>query len=172
MKIITKENYYLPCEQVKALGKLNTASGMIEALTEQTYIDSVKDISLNTSVPDEVKSLFEVSLALHVYGFLCWAFFTIANEQSYKAFECAISYKHNEIMGTNYDKKGTRQLNLNTKIRNLIEQGILKSDQELQYKALRELRNSAFHPSSQSNFGHDQRVLRLVAKVINELFDH
>lgn len=52
MKKITFENYYSADEAVQFFGKLNTATGKLEPITEKDYIESIQDICLNEQVPN------------------------------------------------------------------------------------------------------------------------
>ncbi|MCM3291861.1 DUF4145 domain-containing protein [Paenibacillus sp. MER 180] len=169
MKKITFENYYSADETIHFFGKLNTVAGNLEPITEKNYIESIQDICLNEKVPDNIKSLFEPALALYAYGYLYWAFFTLANEQAIKAFEAAISYKHEEVIGTNMDSNG-RDVRLSKKINNLVKRRVIDRSRKDYYHALRMFRNMSFHPNEQHILGHNNEALRNIANAINELF--
>jgi len=169
MKKITIESYYSADDSIQFFGKLNAATGKLEPITEKDYIDSIQDIHLNEHVPENIKSLFEPALALYVYGYLYWAFFTLAKEQAIKAFEAAVSHKHEEVIGTNLDSSG-RDVGLSKKINNLIKRQVIDRSKKDYYHALRMFRNMSFHPSDQQILGHNNEVLRSIAKAINELF--
>lgn len=169
MKKITLENYYSADETTQFFGKLDTATGKLEPITEKDYIESIQDIYLNKKVPERIKSLFEPALALYAYGYLYWAFFTLANEQAIKAFEAAISYKHEEVIGTNVDSSG-RDVGLSKKINNLVKRRVIDRNRKDYYHTLRIFRNMSFHPNDQHIFGHNNEALRNIANAINELF--
>lgn len=169
MKKITVENYFQPCEQIQAYGRLNLISGEVERVTEVDIINLTNDINLNENVPDEVKSLFDASKALYAYGYLYWTFFTLAHEQAYKSFEAAVSYKYNEIFLSLYDIKG-KPFSLAKKIRDLTKKGIMNNKNQLFYDAIRELRNMSFHPSRQSLYGHNIDAIKNIANEINLIF--
>jgi tetratricopeptide (TPR) repeat protein len=118
---------------------LNTVTGNLEPITEKDYIESIQDICLNERVPEKIKSLFEPALALYAYGYLYWAFFTLANEQAIKAFESAISYKHEEVIGTNVDSS-RRDVGLSKKINNLVKRRVIDRSRKDYYHALRMFR--------------------------------
>jgi len=170
MKKITFENYYSADEAVQFFGKLNTATGKLEPITEKDYIESIQDICLNEQVPEKIKSLFDPALALYAYGYLYWAFFTLANEQAIKSFEAAISYKHEEVVGTNVDSNG-RDVGLSKKINNLVNRRVIDRNRKDYYHTLRMFRNMSFHPTEQHIFGHNNEALRNIANAINELFE-
>ncbi|WP_339221845.1 hypothetical protein [Paenibacillus sp. FSL W7-1332] len=169
MKKITFENYYSADETTQFFGKLDTATGKLEPITEKDYIESIQDIYLDKKVPERIKSLFEPALALYAYGYLYWAFFTLANEQAIKAFEAAISYKHEEVIGTNVDSSG-RDVGLSKKINNLVKRRVIDRNRKDYYQTLRMFRNMSFHPNEQHIFGHNNEALRNIANAINELF--
>ncbi|MNW32952.1 hypothetical protein D3C74_99050 [compost metagenome] len=169
MKKITFENYYSADEAIQFFGRVNTATGNLEPLTEKDYITSIQDICLNERVPEKIKSLFDPALALYAYGYLYWTFFTLANEQAIKALEAAISYKHKEVIGTNVDSNG-REVGLSKKINNLVRRRVIDRNSKDYYHSLRMFRNMAFHPNEQHVFVHNNEALRNIATAINELF--
>ncbi|WP_163880837.1 DUF4145 domain-containing protein [Paenibacillus favisporus] len=169
MKKITFENYYSADEAIQFFGKLNTATGKLEPITEKDYVESIQGICLNEQVPEKIKSLFDPALALYAYGYLYWTFFTLANEQAIKAFEAAISYKHEEVVGTNVDSNG-RDVGLSKKINNLVKRRVIDRDKKDYYHTLRMFRNMSFHPNEQHIFGHNTEALINIANAINELF--
>lgn len=169
MKKIIFENYYSADETTQFFGKLNTTTGKLEPITEKDYIESIQDICLNEKVPESIKSLFEPALALYAYGYLYWAFFTLANEQAIKAFEAAVSCKHEEVIGTNVDSSG-RDVGLSKKINNLVIRQVIGRNRKDYFHTLRLFRNMSFHPNEQHIFGHNNEALRSIASAINELF--
>ncbi|MFD1136643.1 DUF4145 domain-containing protein [Paenibacillus urinalis] len=169
MKKITFENYYSADETTQIFGKLNTTTGSLDPITEKDYIESIQDIYLNEKVPDSIKSLFDPALALYAYGYLYWAFFTLANEQAIKAFEAAISFKHEEVIGKNVDSSG-RDIGLSKKINNLVKRRVIDRSKKDFFHALRMFRNMSFHPNEQHILGHNNEALRNIANAINEIF--
>ncbi len=165
MKKITLENYYSADETTQFFGKLNTTTGKLEPITEKNYIESIQDICLNEQVPEKIKSLFEPALALYAYGYLYWTFFTLANEQAIKAFEAAISYKHEEAAGANVDSNGI-DVGLSKKINNLVKRRVIHRSRKDYYHTLRKFN----HPNEQHIFGHNNEALRNIANALNELF--
>ncbi|GKS12913.1 hypothetical protein YDYSY3_39130 [Paenibacillus chitinolyticus] len=154
-KEITKENYYLPCDAIKLF------SGDV---SEEVYIDNVKDICVNEKAPEQVREMFEVAKALYVYGYLYWTFFTISFEQSLKSWEVAITMKLNEV---NIQRMPRKLIN---KINALEEMDIISSDEKELFHYVRLFRNGLAHPDYQSQLGHNNRLLISVANQINLLY--
>lgn len=162
-KIITKENYYEPCDVIKVLGKIE--SGELKPLTEKDYIQNVKDIQLNSTVPSNVILTFETAKALYVYGYLYWTFFTLSIDQGFKAFEMAVNEK---LIFTDGEK--IRDKTLNEKINILFKRKIITLEQKDRYHILREFRNSRVHPSEHTELGHHNGILSNTCKYINLLY--
>lgn len=169
MKKITLENYYQADEIVKLFNTLIPGTEVTRSLTETDYINYISDVKLNENVPEEIHSIFDAAVALYCYGYLYWTFFTLAQEQALKSMEAAVSIVHSNIFGKNTD--GNRAITFSKMISQLIKKGIIHKEKKNQYFAIRHLRNSSFHPESQSQFGHSTvNTLRSIANNINDLF--
>lgn len=169
MKKITPKNYYQADDNVKFFGKLIPESSGIRPLSETDYINLVSDVTLNEYVPKEIHSIFDAAVALYCYGYLYWTFFTLAQEQAFKAMEASVSIVHSEVFGNQTDRG--RPITFSKMISQLITQGMIPENKKNQYFAIRQLRNSSFHPESQSQFGHSSvETLRIIATNINDLF--
>lgn len=153
MKKITTENYYKPDDIIKNFGAVNFETGEQWAVTEDDILNFVDKITIDELVPDDIKELIEVSKALYAYGYLYWTFFTLSQEQSYKAFEAAISSVHKRVYGSNFSTRGKKRLQLSDMIQKLINSGNIPHEKKARYDAIRELRNMSFHPSMQSQWG-------------------
>lgn len=98
MKKITVQNYFEPDDTIKDFGAVNFETGEQWAVTEVDILNFVDKLIIDDLVPDDIKELIEVSKALFAYGYLYWTFFTLSQEQSYKAFEAAISDVHKRVL--------------------------------------------------------------------------
>lgn len=171
MKKITTENYFKPDATIKDFGAVNFETGEQWAVTEVDILNYVDRIKIDEKVPDDIKELIEVSKALYAYGYLYWTFFTLSQEQSYKAFEAAISSAHKTVYGSNYSTRGNKRLQLSDMIQRLINREIIPHEKKAKYDAIRGLRNMSFHPSMQSQWGLSayDTVFQIVGE-INNLF--
>ncbi len=154
LKIITSENYYLPDETIESFGFLERKTGEQRPITEEDMINLASNLTLNEYVPNEINEMFEASKALYMYGYLYWTFLTLAQEQSFKAFEATIAKTHEIVFGNNYSPNGKKRLQLSDMINCLVKFGIIPEEKERKYWAIRNFRNQSFHPSMQSQWGN------------------
>ncbi|RTZ37900.1 hypothetical protein EJ573_01445 [Paenibacillus polymyxa] len=169
MKKITPDNYYEPDETIKLFGAVNYETREQWSVTEVDILNFVAKIEIDVSVPNDIVELIETSKALFAYGYLYWTFFTLAQEQIFKAFEAAISHAHTCVYGHNCNSKG-KKLQLSDMIQRLIVKGNLLKENKMKYDSIRNLRNMSFHPSMQSQVGFlSYDIIKSVVDDINSL---
>ncbi|MDQ0091078.1 TDG/mug DNA glycosylase family protein [Paenibacillus anaericanus] len=171
MKIISLENYYLPDDLIQYFDKLDPEKGTVKVLTEKDFLELTSTISLNKNVDNKIKELFEISIALYVYGYLYWSFFTLAQEQALKTLEAAVSLIHGKKCGGNYTSEG-RHFSFSDMIKRLIRDQVINHGKKQKYWALRQMRNFSFHASEQAQLGFTSfDVIKRISEEINYLFD-
>ena len=151
----------------------NTKTGESRPMTIEDVYQSVKSISLSESVPDSIKSQFNVAKNLAVYSWFSYSFHQIAEMKAYSVVEAALKMK----LGTH--KNGFRGL-----IKKAVNTGLIKdsgfqhikSDEEsVQYSSqlpglMSGFRNNLAHGSTKLYPG-SVTDLRICADFINQLFN-
>lgn len=167
-KKVNTENYYEADEICKCLFNINTENGEHTKTTEKDFINAAKDIELHYSIPLGIRNMFELAKGLYCYGYLFYQFFTLAFEQSLKCFEAVITLKFYSN-GRTITKKG-REPVLNEKIKFMYNENIITEEQREYLLALKNIRNSSFHASSQQAIGHTSVYLKNIAAIINDIW--
>jgi len=130
-----------------------------------TWVTDLLRPRLQPIVPTPVRALFEVARAAFIYGLMFYPLQTLGAEQMCRVAEAAIGNKCHALADR------TRR-NFAGKISWLTRQGAISSQDAVQWKAIRELRNAASHPTSQTilNPGMTIPIMEEVADLVNRLF--
>ncbi|MGQ0594284.1 MAG: hypothetical protein ACT4QB_17040 [Gammaproteobacteria bacterium] len=133
-------------------------------MTGDNWVQSVLDFDLLDKTPPEVQKLFEVARGSMAYGYFFYPLLTLATEQLYRVAEAAVDHKCREI--GRHKPKAT----FADKIKWLIEGSVIAD--ESNWDAIRNLRNEASHPRSQTILspGMVLGLLETVTECINSLF--
>jgi hypothetical protein len=134
-------------------------------LTNNDWLCEMLKPRLVESTPQDVQKLFEVSRGAMIYGYYFYPLYTLAAEQLFRVVETAVTRKCEEL---GFSKKKY----FKNKIDTLVKENIIPQKESKQWHAIRDLRNIASHPKSQSIIppGNAIGMLKNIAKKINFLF--
>ena len=121
---------------------------------------------LSKSVPENVRTLFEVARGSLAYGYFFYPLYTLACEQLFRVAETAISEKC-KLLG---ESKKARTFE--KKLQLLFDRKVLSDEERLVWDAVRQFRNSTSHPQQQMILppGAVASLLFRTAEKINKLF--
>ncbi len=133
----------------------------------QAWVEDFIAINLSPNVPLQIRQLYEVAKSAFVYGVLCYPLLTLGAEQVCRVTEAAVSLKYRLLKAP--ARKGTR---FSHKIGWLLENGFIRKEDEVLWRAFVSLRNLASHPDIQQiqTPAMCLRTLQTAAELINELF--
>ena len=168
-KRLTKENW-LETDPVIASGlfvQLSLTDGQATPMGPDSWAERILEPELASSVPAEVRGLFDVARGAMLYGSLFYPLFTLGLEQLYRVGEAAVTLR---VQPLGLSKKKTKTFE--NKLDALQDASVLTAQQHQQWSALRGLRNEASHPERQTILapGHALSLLHSLAAAINHLF--
>ena len=151
------EDIYQPDARYKNRVDLDLTTGTTTPMTAESIYSLVEPIQLNASVPDDVRSYFEVARNLAVYSWFVYSFHEVAVMQAMASLEMAAREKTGEA---------------ETPFKNLLEK--LFPGRELASsislgKAVTYFRNELAHGSTMIT-GQSAMFLRGCAELINEMY--
>lgn len=131
---------------------------------------------LSPTVPQEIASLFEVARASMIYGWFFYPLITLGAEQCYRVLEAAVRKRCEQagIPTKRQTKKGKLiDLRFVENIESLMKAGIIDGTDRPRWEAIRNLRNIASHPNSQTILapGATTDILAAAAELLNSLFE-
>jgi len=164
-KEINQQNWLEPDDIIKAFVKLSP-TGSPESMSGEDWLQHILKPKLMESVPQDVQALFEVARGALVYGYFFYPLYTLAAEQLFRVAEAAISHKCSAFGAPNSKEKFVE------KIKWLEDKGVIPQTDIQAWNVIRELRNSASHPESQSIITPGMAIgsLERVTERINSLF--
>jgi len=150
---------------VRYLNRVNLdhSNGVVSEMTIDTIYEELEQIQLNPTVPESVRSHFEIARNLAVYSWFVYSFNVVAAMQAFASLEMAVKEKTG-------DKKGSlkSQLDKVFKGRQFVSGFAPPVDLS---KAISWLRNDLAH-GSPTLHGQGLTFLRTCAELINELFPY
>ena len=173
MKQLTKDNW-LALDPLIAMGifsKFSITDGTIAPWTADEWAERFLSVGLSEKVPENVRELFTVARGTIIYGSLFYPLFALGLEQAVRVTEAAVRTKA-ESLGIAVKKTNGRGRDFSLILKDLAAARAITSDEEAEWSVLRELRNIASHPESQTLLPplDALRNLRRVADAINRLF--
>lgn len=160
-KLKPRAEVFLP--DVRYLNRVNLdhSTGVVSEMTIDTIYEDLEQIQLNPTVPESVRSHFEIARNLAVYSWFVYSFNVVAAMQAFASLEMAVKEKSG-------DKKSSfkRQLDKLFQGRQLSSGFAPAIDLS---KAMSWLRNDLAHGSTTLH-GQGLPLLRTCADLINELF--
>ena len=150
---------------MKAFVRIDSQNGTIQ-MEGEDWVSVILEPELEESVPENVQALFEVARGAMVYGYFFYPLYTLAVEQLYRVAESAVHHKYLSMDAS----KSFR--NFAKRIEWLNSQGVISDTELIRWDAIRNLRNFASHPESQSIITPANAIgtLEIVAHLINPLF--
>lgn len=159
-------NNWLEPDEISTLFVRVSPDGQKQPLTGDDWANQILAPVLIDSVPDGVKSLYEVARAALMYGYFFYPLYTLAVEQLFRVAEAAVAHKCGAISAPASCNTLKKQIDW------LVGKGVIQHDVGPRWHTLRHLRNSASHPESQTILppGPAVGILEQVAEDINSLF--
>jgi hypothetical protein len=141
----------------------------------ETWIEVFDRVKLSDRVPLKIVGLFDVAKGTMIYGWFYYPLLTVGTEQCFRIVESAVRIKCEEIgiETKRLSKKGEAlPVSFSRLQEALFTCGILDYKERDRWDALRDLRNMASHPESQSIMTPAMAVdmLRISVGQVNELF--
>jgi len=164
-KHLTLKNWLQP-DKASLLLLSTTLTGTEHPNPSSRWINYVLEPRLSDQVPKEVMALFEVARATIAYGFLFYPLFTLGLEQLTRVGEAAI-VKKCEI-----EKSPLSKRRFANGIEWLAQHSFLTQAKKRIWHSMRDTRNFASHPNSQSILppGLVLGFLEKYAETINSLY--
>jgi len=150
---------------MKAFVRIDPHIGTIQ-MEGEDWVRAILEPELEESVPENVQALFEVARGAMVHGYFYYPLYTLAVEQLYRVAESAIHHKYLSMDAS----KSFR--NFAKRIEWLNSHGVISDTELIKWDAIRNLRNFASHPESQSIIPPGNAIgrLEMIAHSINHLF--
>lgn len=166
-KALSTENWLEPELFLSAIQTLSPIDGTIVEISREQWLSRFLKPQLNATVPVEVRKLFEVARGAATYGYFFWPLYTLAGQQLYRVAEAAASLKCKSLGASRRKTRTFEQ-----KISFLSDRNVIQQDAWIWWDSIRQLRNLASHPESQTIvMPHDTLYdLSSVAQHINDLF--
>ena len=145
------------------------------AQTPPAWLDYFLRPVLNECVPNEIAALLEVARSALIYGIFFYPLVTLGSEQCYRILEAGVRLRCDQlaIPTKTVTKSGReRPTRFDENLDALLASGCVLQASREQWDAVRRLRNSASHPSSQMILdpGQAQGQLELTVNFLNDLF--
>ncbi len=166
VKTLTSENWLTADPSSVIFVKLSHKDGTTTRMTGEEWLALFLDPTLSKSVPDNVRTLFEVARGSLAYGYFFYPLYTLACEQLFRVAEAAVSEKC-KILGA---PKKTRRFK--DKVQFLFDSQVISEEERLDWDAVRHFRNSTSHPQQQMILppGAVASLLFRIGEKVNKLF--
>lgn len=132
---------------VSHFGKVNIRTGQFSPFEVSDLIERANALVLPSSVPEEIRKMFEVAKGIYIYGWCYYPLFTVAVEHCYKVVEAGVRHKYRELGGAS---NGKRLPAFRSQVEWLRKRGVVPDTDWIRWDATVELRNFASHPDGQT----------------------
>jgi len=159
-KLKPREEVFLPDVRYRNRVNLDHSTGVVSEMTIDTIYEELENIELNSTVPESVRSHFEIARNLVVYSWFVYSFNVVAAMQAFASLEMAVK-----------EKTGDKKSNLKGQLDKVFNGQQLTSGFAPPIdlaKAISWLRNDLAHGSTTLH-GQGLTLVRTCADVINEL---
>lgn len=165
-KKLTVDNWLEPDEVSCSFVRISPTDGEAHPITGNEYVNDILKPSLIETVPMEIQALFEVARSALGYGYFFYPLYTLGGEQLFRVVEAAVAHKCKAMEAPRCVRTFEKQVDYL-----ILEKVIPEQEGQLWY-AIRQLRNIASHPKSQSILppGPVIGILERTAEKINALF--
>jgi hypothetical protein len=164
-KSLDMDNWKEPDPTSMLFSRVSPLVGVTE-MREQDWAREILSVEVAAHVPEDVRELFAVARGALLYGVFFYPLFYLAQGQIYRVAEAGARERYRQLGGP---KSRPRFADA---VAWLLEAGHIPSEHELQWEAMRELRNHASHPSQVVVMPPGQGLgsLRTAALCLNRLF--
>jgi hypothetical protein len=165
-KTLSGENWLTADPSSEIFVKVSHKDGTTTRMTGEEWLALFLDPTLSKTVPENLRTLFEVARASLAYGYFFYPLYTLACEQLFRVAETAISEKC-KLVGA--PKKADT---FEKKIKFLFNSKVLSDEERLDWDAVRQFRNSTSHPQQQMILppGAVASLLFKIGEKVNKLF--
>lgn len=160
-KLKPREEVLLPDVRYRNRVDIDHSTGAFSEMTIDTIYYELEQIQLNPTVPESVRSHFEIARNLAVYSWFVYSFNVVAAMQAFASLEMAVKEKTG-------DKKSSLKSQLDKVFKGRQFASGAAPPVDLS-KAISWLRNDLAHGSSTLH-GQSLTFLRTCAQLMNELF--
>ena len=165
-KKITVENWLDPDELSSSFARFSPTTGKAQTITGEDWVRFILEPTLDSSVPKDIQTLFEVARGTLVYGYYFYPLYTLAGQQLFRVAEAAVTLRCESM------SVSRRLKNFKEKIDYLVSEDIITEDEKISWHSIRQLRNMASHPKRQNIRppGNWIGMLEHITEKINSLF--
>jgi hypothetical protein len=138
----------------------------VHLIDVEDRLREILEPTLDETVPDEVRRLFEVARGALAYGWFFYPLYKLASEQLYRVADAATAHKCREMRAPNSRDTFSKRIDW------LVENGVISEPDKFNWDTTRLGRNLGSHPERQNIGlpGGAMRTLRRMAERINALF--
>lgn len=152
---------------------IDRSTGISSRLGLEDIYNSVSEISLDETVPEDIRSQFNVAKNVAVYSWYCYPFHQICEMKAYSTVEYAL--KHRLEQNSPFPKLINKAINLGlikdagfSHLRKLVDEASVDYSKSL-VKIMPELRNGLAHGGTTLHPGA-AGTLRICADFINQIY--
>ena len=118
--------------------------GQQTPVTQSDWLDKFLEPKLPGTIPTEIAELYEVARGCMLYGYFFYPLYTVGHNQLFLVLDSATVVKCKTLGMKNADKNNFLQ-----RINYLLELGQIDEEEKNRWEAVRALRNSIVHSTSQ-----------------------
>ena len=176
VKHLTTGNWLEPDPICLKFGELNLATREQRAPTGERWTERFLAIDLASTVPSEIREMWEAARGLLLYGWFFYAIYAIGEHELRRVADAAVLHRYQQAGGPpnkKLDHEGEQRWpDLMRRVNWLIEAGVIPAEKRDRWDSLRDLRNETTHVSIRHlTTPHEAlRVLELLAGEIDALF--
>lgn len=152
VKHLTLENWLEPDETGKGFGEVNLSTGERRAASGQAWAERFLAVELSTSVPVEVRDMWEVARGVLLYGWYYYPLYALGEHQLRRVADAAVLHRYQQAGGPPNKKRDpedgqARWPDFKRRVEWMIEHGVIPVEKRGRWDAIRELRNETTHAS-------------------------
>jgi hypothetical protein len=142
VKQLTVDNWDKSDATSELWGTIDAAG--VRRLSGSDWAEVFLSVELSSSVPAEIRWMWEVARGVLVYGIYYYPLYTPGDEQLHRVADAATLHCHRRAGGPNEARD--RPPTLHKRIGWLLEHGLLSPLDAERWHAIREIRNAGAHP--------------------------
>ena len=177
VKHLTTGNWLEPDDIPSKYVELNQHTGETRSASGEAWVERFLAITLASSVPAEVREMWEVAQGVLCYGWFYYPLYAIGEHQLRRIADAAILHRYCQVGGPpgksrDPDDDTPTWPSFKRRIEWLIANGAMPPEKRARWDTIRELRNETTHASIRHIEPPTEslRVLELLADEIDALF--
>lgn len=144
LKKLTSENWLEPEWIMSLFVQIGPGDLQPRPVSGKDWVSAIATPSLNESVPEEVKSLFETVRGALAYGYFFYPLYGLGLGQLFRVAEAAVTHKCKTMDAP------ARVNRFYDRIEWLVSQGVIPEQEKGTWHAIRQMRNLESHPERQT----------------------